>query len=90
MSNERKLVAVEPLPSLVCGDCIHCQPGPNTQNDVLSRVCYRFPPVPMLVGTNQGPAVMSVRAEIRVDTPACGEWEEPDEVAPPVSPGLTS
>lgn len=61
---------------LACGDCIHCQPGPNTKNDVLSRVCYRHPPVPALIGTEKGPAVISIRAEIRVDTFACGEYDD--------------
>lgn len=67
-----------------CGGCIHCLPGPNTQNDIMSRNCYRFPPVPMMVGTSKGPAVVSVRAEVRVETIACGEYEEPDPEDTPV------
>lgn len=73
----------------VCGDCIHCQPGPDTKNDVMSRVCYRNPPTAFGVLTQGGIAVMSVRPQIRVDTFACGEYElhEDDE---PQSAGLTS
>lgn len=89
MNHELTDKSPHPDDVFTCGGCVHCQPGPNTKNDVLSRVCYRYPPTPMLVGTNAGPAVMSVRAEIRTETPACGEYEEPEDDMP-VSPGLTS
>lgn len=59
----------------VCGDCIYCREGPNTQNDIFSRCCYRNPPIPALVQTSKGPAIMSIRPEIRVDTWACGEYD---------------
>ncbi len=60
---------------LKCGDCIYCEPGPDTQNDILSRCCYRMPPVPMLAPTPKGPGVVTVRPLIRVDTWACGEFD---------------
>ena len=63
----------------VCGNCIHCQHGPNTQRDIMSRACYRHPPTAFGVLTQQGIAVMSVRPEIRVDTFACGEYEPPED-----------
>lgn len=71
-----------------CGDCVHCMPGPNTANDILSRNCYRYPPTPLLAMSPQGPAVVSVRPEIRVETIACGEFESVEDDAPTV--GLTS
>ena len=75
----------------VCGDCIHCQPGPRTQEDILSRVCYRNPPTAFGVLTQQGIAVMSVRPEIRIDTFACGEYEpEDDDANANANVGLTS
>ncbi len=79
-----------PLEGPTCGGCVHCLPGPNTQNDIMSRNCYRFPPVPMMVGTNKGPAVIAVRAEIRVETPACGEYEEPDSEGTASGPVIAS
>lgn len=77
---------------MVCGNCVHCLPGPQTKGDVLARNCYRYPPTAFGVLTQQGVAVMAVRPEIRVDTPACGEFEtEDDDVdVPPASGGLTS
>ncbi len=74
-------------PELTCSDCIYCQPGPNTQKDVLSRVCYRNPPTALAILTQQGVAVLSVRPEIRVDTLACGEFETEEDDP---SAGLTS
>lgn len=59
----------------VCGDCIYCRESPNTQNDILSRCCYRNPPSAMLAQTPKGTAVISIRPEIRVDTWACGEYD---------------
>jgi len=64
---------------LVCGNCEHLGPGPNTQKDVLSRNCYRYPPTSIGVLTPQGIVLVSARPEVRVDTPACGDFESPDE-----------
>jgi hypothetical protein len=63
----------------VCGDCVHCLPGPDTQNDIMARACYRFPPIPLLAPTNKGPGLASVRPLIRVDTWACGEYETEED-----------
>ncbi len=53
--------------------------GPNTPNDIMSRNCYRFPPVPLLTQMpGKGVVMVSVRPEIRVETPACGEYETPE------------
>ena len=73
----------------VCGDCVHCKPGPKTQEDVLARVCYRNPPSVVGVLTAQGIAIVSARGEIRVDSYACGEYEEPEDETPMLT-GLTS
>lgn len=71
----------EELPLVfVCGDCVHCQPGPNTKNNVLSRSCFRNPPTAVAILTQQGIAVMSVRPEVNADTPACGEYETDEDV----------
>lgn len=72
----------------VCGDCVYCGPGPNTQKDVLSRNCYRYPPTAIGTVTQQGIIVVSARPEIRVETPACGEYETEDEGD--TTPGLTA
>jgi hypothetical protein len=65
--------------------------GIKTQDDIMARSCYRNPPSVIGVLTAQGIAVVSAYPEIRVDTPACGEYEEPEEVDPPTAnPGLTS
>lgn len=64
---------------IVCGDCIHCHPGPKTQSDVFARVCHRHPPKTFGVMTQQGFAVVSARPEIRTDTFACGEYETEDD-----------
>ena len=61
--------------AFVCGNCVHCQEGPNTVNNILSRNCYRYPPTAVVANTPKGPAIISVRPEIQVDTPACGEFE---------------
>jgi len=74
----------------VCGDCVHCGAGPNIRVDVLSRVCYRHPPTALGVVTAQGLVVASVRPEIRLDTPACGEYEEPDDGSLHIAPGMPS
>ena len=58
-----------------CRDCVHCLPGPNTKNDVLSRCCYRYPPLASIAQAQQGIAIISYRPEIRTDTTACGEFE---------------
>lgn len=71
-----------------CGECVHCLPGPNTKNDVLSRCCYRYPPLGALAQTGQGVAIVSYRPEIRTDTIACGEFES--LIDDPVSVGLTA
>ena len=71
--------APESVGDLLCGDCVHCRPGPDTKNDVLSRCCYRMPPVPMFVNTPNGPGLASVRPAIRVDTWACGEFETDED-----------
>lgn len=85
MSDNKQLShAKEP----VCGDCVHCMPGPNTQNNLMSRNCYRYPPVAIGVQMQGQLAVVSVRPEISVTTIACGEYEEPDDEIP--SAGLTS
>lgn len=74
----------------VCGDCVHCMPGPNTKDDILSRNCYRYPPVPHMAEIpGKGIVVISVRPEIRVETIACGEFETAEDDDVP-SPGLTS
>lgn len=67
---------------LYCGDCMFCEPGPNTAHDVFSRVCYRNPPVALAVMTQKGLAVISVRPEIRPDTWACGEFSDEDATPP--------
>lgn len=85
-----KLPIPEVTQPFVCGDCVHCQPGPRTQEDILSRACYRNPPTAFGVLTQQGIAVMSVRPEIRIDTFACGEFETDDADAANDSVGLTS
>lgn len=73
----------------VCGDCVHCMPGPNTKNDIMSRNCFRFPPTAFGVLTPQGVAVISARPEIQMGTFACGEFEPPEDDAP-ANAGLTS
>lgn len=77
------------MDQLVCGDCMFCMPGPDTQSDILSRACYRMPPVPMLAQTSQGVGLVSVRPLIRVDTWACGEFDDKAEDDVQL-PGLTS
>jgi hypothetical protein len=73
-----------------CGDCVHCLPGPNTQQDVMSRNCYRYPPIPYMAQVAPGQiGVVALRPEIRVETIACGEYEE-DAAEDVPSPGLTS
>lgn len=62
-----------------CSDCVHCLPGPNTPNDILSRCCYRFPPTAMIAQTPQGVAVITFRPEVRTDTTACGEFETAED-----------
>ena len=89
MNNEHLIPTANVVNEPVCGDCVHCQPGPRTKEDIMSRACYRFPPTAFGVLTQQGIAVMSVRPEIRVDTIACGEFETADEEEPQNS-GLTS
>lgn len=60
-----------------CGDCDHCRPGPLTQSDVLQRVCYRHPPtVALAAGPDGQPAAITFRPSVRVDTPACGDFDE--------------
>lgn len=60
-----------------CGDCDHCKPGPLTTQDVLQRVCYRHPPTGQLAASPDGqPAVITFRPSVRVDTPACGDFDE--------------
>lgn len=66
---------------LTCSDCIYCREGPSTHHDILSRCCYRNPPIPTLVQTPKGPAIMSIRPEIRVDTWACGEYDPGEDAS---------
>lgn len=89
MNNEPLIPTANVVNEPVCGDCVHCQPGPRTKDDIMSRACYRFPPTTLGVLTQQGIAIMSVRPEIRVDTIACGEFEPPEDDAL-ANAGLTS
>lgn len=74
----------------VCGDCMHCMPGPRTKDDIMARCCYRYPPTAMIAQAQGGGlAIVSFRPEIRVETIACGEYEEQAAEEVP-SPGLTS
>lgn len=60
-----------------CGDCDHCKPGPATTEDVMQRVCYRTPPtVTLAADANGRPAAITFRPSVRVDTPACGDFDE--------------
>ena len=73
-----------------CGTCVHFQGGPEGAQGQ----CYRYPPLPVPVMQQaptavltpdkrqpQGFGVMSVRAPVNADTPACGEHETPDQGA---------
>lgn len=87
MSNEK--------PAAICGACVYCLPGPKTKEDVFSRLCFRNPPTAVGAVMPQGLAVMSVRPEIRIETPACGEFEDAEDDGAPTlnkgeSPGMTA
>lgn len=86
MTDQLPLPEVSSVPT--CGDCVHCAAGPNTANDIMSRNCYRMPPVPVLAQIKGQMGVISIRPEIRVETPACGEFEPPEDDGPAI--GLTS
>lgn len=73
-----------------CGGCVHYQ----GEQDGAQGTCWRFPPTPVPVmqpqpatialpdkRAPQGPGfgVVSVRAPVMVDTPACGEFETPED-----------
>lgn len=88
--SDRTIPVGDVLNEPTCGDCIHCQAGPDTQHDVLARLCYRNPPTAFGILTQQGVAVMSVRPQVRVDTLACGEFEPEEDEQPPTSAGMTS
>lgn len=65
-------------PNWTCGDCVHVGPGPSTKQDLMARNCYRFPPTAIGTLTQQGFVIVAARPEIRVETPACGEFESPE------------
>lgn len=76
-----------------CGTCVHFQGA----KDAAQGSCMRYPPTPVPVmqapqgqvmtpdkRQPQGFGVMSVRAPVTADTPACGEHETPEDETIPV------
>lgn len=78
-----------------CGTCVHYQGA----QDAAQGSCMRYPPTPVPIMQPQAPAVltagnqgqqpqgfgvMSVRAPVTADTPACGEHETPEDESIPV------
>ena len=72
-----------------CAGCVHFLGVKDSKNGN----CMRYPPTPVPVMQQQAPAIMtagnqgqaqgfgvvSIRAPVMADTPACGEYETPEE-----------
>lgn len=77
--------------TFTCDGCIHYQGQPDSEQGT----CWRYPPTPIpvmqpppqiTIATPEGAAppgpgfgVVSVRAPVTASTPACGEYETPEE-----------
>ena len=63
-----------------CKDCMYntLQIVPNSRE--MSHACTRFPPISHAIATQQGIAMMCAYPVITDAFPACGEWDDGQDI----------